>query len=435
MKKILAFIILAAFTATAHADNWPDGTPMDKWFSDTSKVDVSTLGQQYVVTDYGVSNDSTIVQTQQLQAVIDKAASEGGGVVVIPRGTFLSGSLFFKPGTHLHIAEGGKLKGSDRIANFKIIKTRIEGETCDYFAALVNADHVDGFTITGNGTIDGNGYHYWEEFWIRRKWNRKCTNKDAQRPRLVYISNSSNVTVQDVRIMNSAFWTNHIYNSDHVRYLDCFIYAPTSGMKAPSSDAIDIDKCHDILINGCFMNVNDDAVVLKGGKGTYADTMSVNGPVERVLVQNCHYGTVHSMLTLGSESLHDRNIILRNCKSDSANRVLWLKMRPDTPQQYEYVTVDGVEGKTKSFLYIRPWSQFYNPQKRDDMPESFCRHITIKNISMDCVNFFDVSTSSKYDLCDFSFENIKVSDQKNAFDAHLIDNTKVKNVVINNKKL
>ena len=435
MKKILAFIILAAFTATAHADNWPDGTPMDKWFSDTSKVDVSTLGQQYVVTDYGVSNDSTIVQTQQLQAVIDKAASEGGGVVVIPRGTFLSGSLFFKPGTHLHIAEGGKLKGSDRIANFKIIKTRIEGETCDYFAALVNADHVDGFTITGNGTIDGNGYHYWEEFWIRRKWNRKCTNKDAQRPRLVYISNSSNVTVQDVRIMNSAFWTNHIYNSDHVRYLDCFIYAPTSGMKAPSSDAIDIDKCHDILINGCFMNVNDDAVVLKGGKGTYADTMSVNGPVERVLVQNCHYGTVHSMLTLGSESLHDRNIILRNCKSDSTNRVLWLKMRPDTPQQYEYVTVDGVEGKTKSFLYIRPWSQFYNPQKRDDMPESFCRHITIKNISMDCVNFFDVSTSSKYDLCDFSFENIKVSDQKNAFDAHLIDNTKVKNVVINNKKL
>ena len=434
MKKILAFIILAAFTATAHADNWPDGTPMDKWFSDTSKVDASTLGQQYVVTDYGVSNDSTIVQTQQLQAVIDKAASEGGGVVVIPRGTFLSGSLFFKPGTHLHIAEGGKLKGSDRIANFKIIRTRIEGETCDYFAALVNADHVDGFTITGNGTIDGNGYHYWEEFWIRRKWNRKCTNQDAQRPRLVYISNSSNVTVQDVRIMNSAFWTNHIYNSDHVRYLDCFIYAPTSGMKAPSSDAIDIDKCHDILINGCFMNVNDDAVVLKGGKGTYADTMSVNGPVERVLVQNCHYGTVHSMLTLGSESLHDRNIILRNCKSDSTNRVLWLKMRPDTPQQYEYVTVDGVEGKTKSFLYIRPWSQFYNPQKRDDMPESFCRHITIKNISMDCVNFFDVSTSSKYDLCDFSFENIKVSDQKIAFDAHLIDNTKVKNVVINNKK-
>lgn len=435
MKKILAFIILTAFAATVHADNWPDGTPIDKWFSDTSKIALKELGRQYIVTDYGVKNDSTIIQTEQLQSVIDKAAAEGGGVIVIPRGTFLSGSLFFKPKTHLHIVEGGKLKGSDRIANFKIITTRIEGETCNYFSALINADNVDGFTISGNGTIDGNGYHYWEEFWIRRKWNRKCTNKEALRPRLIYISNCSNVTVQDVHIINSPFWTNHIYNSDHVRYLDCFIYAPTSGMKAPSSDAIDIDKGHDFLISECYMNVNDDAVVLKGGKGTYADTMSVNGPVERVLVQNCHYGTVHSMLTLGSESLHDRNIILRNCTSDNTDRVLWLKMRPDTPQQYEYVTVEGITGKTKSFLFIRPWSQFYNPQKRDDMPESFCRHITIRNINMDCENFFDVRTSDKYDLCDFNFENIKVTDKKNAFDTQIIDNTKTKNIVINGKKL
>ena len=433
MKKILAFIILAAFTATAHADNWPDGTPMDKWFSDTSKVDVSTLGQQYVVTDYGVSNDSTIVQTQQLQAVIDKGASEGGGVVVIPRGTFLSGSLFFKPGTHLHIAEGGKLKGSDRIANFKIIKTRIEGETCDYFAALVNADHVDGFTITGNGTIDGNGYNYWEEFWIRRKWNRKCTNKDAQRPRLVYISNSSNVTVQDVRIMNSAFWTNHIYNSDHVRYLDCFIYAPTSGMKAPSSDAIDIDKCHDILINGCYMNVNDDAVVLKGGKGIYADSMSVNGPVERVLVQNCHYGTVHSMLTLGSESVHDWNVIVRNCRADDAYNVLWLKMRPDTPQHYEHVRIENLTGHCRSFLLIKPWTQFFQMGDRADMPKSECNDIRFHGIRMECGTFFDVSGSEKYVLRRFEFSDVEVTDRaaKPAFTGHPIEGLQLRNVRIN----
>ena len=48
--------------------------------------------------------------------------------------------------------EGGKLKGSDRITNYKIVETRIEGETCMYFSALVNADHVDGFTITGKAT-------------------------------------------------------------------------------------------------------------------------------------------------------------------------------------------------------------------------------------------------------------------------------------------
>lgn len=126
---------------------WPDGSVMSEWFSDTTKVDVETLGKKYVITEYGVGMDSTVVQTAKIQAVIDKAAQMGGGVVVVPKGTFLSGSLFFKQGTHLYIEEGGKLKGSERIADFEIKETRIEGQTCKYFTALVNAAGIDGFTM------------------------------------------------------------------------------------------------------------------------------------------------------------------------------------------------------------------------------------------------------------------------------------------------
>jgi polygalacturonase len=392
---------------------------------------VNTLGQKYVITEYGVKNDSTIIQTEAIQKVIDQAASNGGGVIVIPRGTYLSGSLFFKQGTHLYIEEGGTLKGSDRIANFKVMETRIEGQTCKYFAALVNADGIDGFVIAGKGTINGDGRHYWEEFWIRRQWNRECTNKDAQRPRLTYISNCKNVTVQDVHLINSPFWTNHIYKSECARYIDCYIYAPTSGIKAPSSDAIDIDVCHDVLVHGCYMNVNDDAVVLKGGKGTWADKDANNGPNYNILIQNCHYGTVHGCLTLGSESVHDRNVIIRNCHADNANRVIWLKMRPDTPQHYEYVTVENFTGKTGSFLVVRPWTQFFQPEEREDMPLSTCNNIVMKNINMDCKNFFDVGASDKYKLIDFTFENIDVKDQKNAFTKDIIENTIIKNLKIN----
>lgn len=428
MKHILLFLLLLC-CGSASADTWPDGTPMDAWFSDTTKVDVHSLGKQYVVTDYGVSTNPNVVQTAALQAVIDRCHREGGGVVVIPSGTFLSGALFFKPGTHLHLCEGATLKGSDRIADFPVLTTRFEGETCKYFAALVNADHVDGFTITGKGTIDGNGYPYWQEFWIRRQWNPACTNKDAQRPRLVYISNSSRVTVQDVHLMNSPVWTNHLYNCDHVRYLDCFIFAPTQGVKAPSSDAIDIDKCHDILVRGCYMNVNDDAVVLKGGKGTYADTMAVNGPVSRVLVENCHYGTVHSMLTLGSESLHDTNVILRNCTSENADRVLWLKMRPDTPQRYEHIRVEGIRGKARNGLVIRPWTQFFQPLKRRDMPKSLCRFVTLKDIVLESPQFFDVSASDKYSLSSFSFENIRVIEPSKGDAGVLLKQRTIKDVL------
>lgn len=439
MKRTFFYLLLCAVCLGVNAKKvkkqtqplWSDGTPIAEWFNDTTKVDVNTLGKKYVITEYGVKNDSTIVQTEAIQKVIDLAASNGGGVIVIPRGTYLSGSLFFKQGTHLYIEEGGTLKGSDRIANFKILETRIEGQTCKYFSALVNADGIDGFVIAGKGTINGDGRHYWEEFWIRRQWNRECTNKDAQRPRLTYISNCKNVTVQDVRLINSPFWTNHIYKSDHARYIDCYIYAPTSGIKAPSSDAIDIDVCHDVLVHGCYMNVNDDAVVLKGGKGTWADKDANNGPNYNILIQNCHYGTVHGCLTLGSESVHDRNVIIRNCHADNANRVIWLKMRPDTPQHYEYVTVENFTGKTGSFLVVRPWTQFFQPENREDMPLSTCNNIVMKNINMECKNFFDVGASDKYKLIDFTFENIDVKDQKNAFTKDIIENTSIKNMKIN----
>lgn len=434
-KLIALALLIATLPAVGKkkvkTELFPDGTPIPAWFSDTTKVSQEMLGKRYVITEYGVSTDSTVVQTERIQAVINKASQEGGGVVVVPKGVFLSGSLFFKQGVNLLVEEGGMLKGSDRIRDFKLVETRMEGQTLKYFAALVNADDTDGFTIAGKGTINGNGYNYWEEFWIRRQYNRQCTNLEAMRPRLVYISNSKNVTVQDVKLMNSPFWTNHLYKCEYVRYLGCHIFAPTSGVKAPSSDAIDIDVCNNVLIHGCYMSVNDDAVVLKGGKGTWADQDPNNGANNNIIIQHCTYGKVHGCLTLGSESLHDRNVVLRHCTFSQANRVLWLKMRPDTPQHYEYVTIEDVSGDCNSFLVVRPWTQFFKPEKRDDMPLSTCNNITIRNAKIKSKNFFDVGKSDKYHLTDFTFENCEVNDVKNAFDKNLIDNCTTKHLIIN----
>lgn len=64
------------------------------------------------------------------------------------------------------------------------------------------------------------------------------------------------------------------------------------------------------------------------------------------------------------------------------------------------------------------------------MPQSQCNNITMKNIQMDCDNFFDVGKSEKYRLVDFTFENINCTDKKMAFDANLIENTIAKKVNI-----
>lgn len=409
---------------------FPDGSEVPDWFNSSTPVELSSLGKQYVITDYGVGRDSTVVQTEAIQKVIDLAAEQGGGVIVIPEGTYLSGSLFFRPGTHLNVAEGGKLKGIDAITHYKIIPTRLEGQTIDYFAALVNADGCDGFTISGPGTIDGNGLRFYDEFWLRRKVNPKCTNLEALRPRLVYISNSKDVTVSDVNLIYSGFWTNHLYNCERVKYLNCHIYAPTDGYpKGPSTDAIDLDVCRDVLIDGCYMNVNDDAVCLKGGKGTYVDTIPGNGPVERVIVANCTFGKTNAGITFGSEAWDCKNVIMKDCNFNGTSHVVLFKMRPDTPQQYRHVLIDGVSGMAKNGVEVQRWTQFFNKVDRDPMPPSGVSDITVKNVELLCNrDFYRDSNSDYYTLENFTFENVNAQDPVGKIDTSNVKNCKLKNV-------
>ena len=138
---VLIFLFSIVIGKNNIKSNWPDGSQISPWFSDISRVNISGLNH-YVITDYGIKEKSDLIQTEKIQSVIDLCSKNGGGVIVIPNGTFFSGSLFFKPKTHLLIEEGGELKGSDRIRDFKIVNTRIEGQTINYFAALVNADKL-----------------------------------------------------------------------------------------------------------------------------------------------------------------------------------------------------------------------------------------------------------------------------------------------------
>ena len=409
---------------------FPDQTPIDDWFYDITVPGLSELGKQYVLTDYQILDDGK-VHTRELQRLIDTVHENGGGVVVVPRGTYRTGSVFFKQGVNLYVSEGGTLLGSDDISDYEIRMTRIEGETCPYFTGLINADGVDGFTMCGPGTIDGNGLKSWKAFWLRRTWNPECTNKDEQRPRLIYISNSKNVLVAGLRLQNSQFWTNHIYKCDHVKYLNCHIYSPAAPVKAPSTDALDIDACTDVLVKNCYMEVNDDAVVLKGGKGPWADTAEENGANERILVEDCVYGFCHGCLTCGSESVHNRNILIRRIRVETGNNLLWLKMRPDTPQLYEYITVEGVSGRMRNFLNINPWTQFFDLKGRKDIPLSIARQIQMKNCTCECDTFFNVKTDeSQYHLSDFTFEHLKVRARNNRFTEDAVEGLVLKDVLV-----
>lgn len=413
---------------------FPDGTPVGDWFYDTSIMPLSRLSEVYTVTDYGVIVDSTIVQTRQLQYVIDRAAAMGGGVIRIPAGTYLTGSLFFKQGTHLYLEKGAVLKGSDDISHFSVIDTRLEGQCIKYFAALVNAIGVNGFTISGEGTIDGNGLRYWRSFWLRREVNPQCTNLEELRPRLVYIADSKDVTISGVTLKNSPFWTTHIYKCEKVKLLNLTIFAPKEPVKAPSSDAIDIDVCRNVLIKGCDVSVNDDAFVFKGGKGPTADTDEGNGSNEYILIEDCRFGFCHSAMTVGSESIYTNNVIFRRCTVNGARRLLWLKMRPDTPQKYENIVVSDIKGNAGVMLYIRPWTQFFDLKGGNEYIRSEAHGITMRNIDLTCGTVFDVKRADdQFSLDDFTFENINVQSAITGEIKDAVDGCVFNNVVINEK--
>ena len=375
MKLFLLFI----FAAASLPGYWPDGsTPLDSWFARPSRIVKGRDAKTFNITDYGAVCDSTTLQTEAIQRAID-AAARRGGTVVIPEGVYLSGALFFKPRTHLHLSEGAVLKGSGNTEDYPDTQTHIEGVLQPYAAALVNAEGVNGFTITGPGCIDGGGAPYWDAFWQRRKENPACTNLEVRRPRLISVSNAKDILLSDLKLRNSGFWNIHLYKCERIRLQRVDVYAPVAPVKAPSTDGIDIDACSKVHIQSCSFATGDDLVAVKGGKGPWADTDPDNGTNSEILIEDCTFGHGSGVLVFGSECVGARNVILRNSKVKGTDRLLWLKMRPDTPQEYSCISIEKVKGQVDQVLYVKPWRQFFDLKGRSDIPKSYASDIVIRD--------------------------------------------------------
>ena len=128
-----------------------------------------------VVTDYGAVADGATVNTKAIQGAIDKCAAAGGGTLVVPKGTFLSGAIFLKQGVNLLVEKDGVLKGTTNIDDYPQIKTRWEGTEEMWTSAFVNAEGLTDLTISGEGTIDGSG----EEWVLKNPYRRPAAAGSA----------------------------------------------------------------------------------------------------------------------------------------------------------------------------------------------------------------------------------------------------------------
>ncbi|MFP5205600.1 MAG: glycoside hydrolase family 28 protein [Acidobacteriota bacterium] len=390
-------------------------------------------GRQLSASQAGAVGDGKTLNTGKLQAAIDRLAAQGGGTLMIPAGTFLSGALFLKPGVHLRLEKGGVLKGSTDVRDYPMRRTRIEGHFQQWLPALINADGCDQLRIGGEGTLDGSGAPFWQAFWTRYHADRRTTNLDVPRPRLAFIENSRGVQISGITFKDSGFWNLHLYRCQQVLVENVRFEVP-DGVRCPSTDGTDIDSCQHVTIRGCTYRVDDDCVCLKGSKGPFAMNDHDSPPVEHIRIQNNTYLRGGGVATLGSEATIVRDVVVENCKVQGRVPVVHLKLRPDTPQLYEEIHYRNitVEGEGPIFE-VRPWKQYFD-LKGQTPPKSTVRNVTVNGIKGSFGSFGVIEgTPGQTSLSGFTLKNIDVQLKNPDLKVDQGIDVTVKNVTVNQK--
>jgi polygalacturonase len=364
--------------------------------------------KRYPITSYGALGDGATVNTKAIQSAIDRCGQSGGGTVVVPQGTFLSGAIFLKQGVNLLVEKGGVLKGTTNIDDYPLIPTRWEGTEEPWTSSFVNAEGLTDFEISGEGTIDGSG-----EEWVKNapaRGSQQGSQPRRGRPRLIGIQNSKRVRIAGLNLHNQAVWCLFILYSEDVTAENLKI---TAGHNIPSSDGIDIDSSKKVHVNNVFIDVNDDCISIKSGKD--ADGLRVNRPAEDILIENSHFAYGHGGVAMGSETSGGiRNVEVRNCVSDSGNWApIRFKTQPSRSGVVENITYRDIElhETRQAFEFNLEW-RMVPPIAPPAKVLPVVRNVKIINVSGDVTSVGVIHGLADSPIRDIHFENCNITAQK-----------------------
>lgn len=407
--------------------------------------DCVAASRRWVISEHGAVGDAKTLNTVAIQTLIERCATNGGGEIVVPKGTFISGSVFLKPGVNLVVEKGGVLKGSQNTNDYPWINTRIAGLEMRWPAALVNADGVNGLRITGGGTIDGSGERWWKEYWDARakEPNRIDPHFKIARPRLVHIINATNVLVQGLNLRDSAFWNLQLTYCDGVEVREVTVRAPVTPVRAASSDGIDIDSSRNVKVIRCDIECADDAICLKSGRD--ADGLRVNRPTENVEIVDCRVGNAAGMVVFGSETAGGiRNVQVRNCRADAGcEEVVRFKTRMGRGGVVENILYENIVavGTARVFSFnMDAFSTTWLPEEfRAPSPPELAtpvfRNIVVRNLrAVDCESAGKIVGLAESPLDGLRLEDVSIEARKDFVVEHT-RNLEFLNVRVNGKLL
>jgi polygalacturonase len=298
------------------------------------------------ILDFGAKGDSSTVNTKAINSAIEKASEKGGGTVVIPAGTFISGTVVLLSNVNLHFEPGSKLVGSKDTSDYLVLKNPIfsEGYNRNGLIISVDAEHV---SITGTGEINGNGTYFMnglDKPHILRAFDRKFTRQgnefmkpgtifedgpvsyDFRPGMMIVFERCENIHISGVTLRDSPEWTVRIADCDNANIEGISLL---NNILIPNSDGIHCTNSRNIRISDCNIIAGDDAICVTG----FSDQPSPNDPdwkvpsfgnktgySENVTVTNCVLSSASACIRVGYGPHPIRNLVFSNLVMYNSNR-------------------------------------------------------------------------------------------------------------------
>lgn len=305
------------------------------------------------IVKYGAKPDGVTLNTKAINAAIDACSKRGGGVVVIPKGLWLTGPVELKSNVNLHLQKSALLQFTTDLSQYPLVKSNWEGVPQMRNQSPLWATNEQNIAITGFGIVDGGGDAWrmvkrdkftetqWQKLvasggllssdkktWYPTEKSFKGSQikgaglitpgkteadynevKDFLRPNLLVLTNCKKILLEGVTFQNSPAWNLHPLMSQDITIRNVYAKNPWYGQ---NGDGIDLELCKNVVIENSTFDVGDDGICIKSGRDEEGRKRGM--PTENVIIRNCTVYHAHGGFVIGSEmSGGARNIYVDDC--------------------------------------------------------------------------------------------------------------------------
>ncbi|HEY8500116.1 MAG TPA: glycoside hydrolase family 28 protein [Clostridia bacterium] len=282
----------------------------------------------YNIIDFGAVPDENTLCTDAFEMAVRQCEQSEGGTIYVPAGRFHTGPIRLVSNVNLYLDAGAVLLFSNNINDFPTVYSRWEGEEMEVYSPLIYGKDVENVSVTGHGTLDGQGAAWWE---LHRNKRLKYP-----RPRFICFEDSTRVLIDGIKIINSPAWTINPVRCNNVTISGVTIVNPA---ESPNTDGINPDSCENVHIHGCHVDVGDDCITLKSG----VEYSRFRIPCKNITISDCTLIHGHGGVVIGSEmSGGVQNVVISNCIFEGTDRGIRLKSRRGRGGTVEDIHVDNI---------------------------------------------------------------------------------------------